>query len=127
MVSASESAKGAALAVTSFTNLMAAFASPRLHPKLNPATDRAFVIRTIDKLLECAQAPQEHPLDASAPSKRLVEMRAIAVEMRLLFERWAPEEGVTSEIVQKARACLSTLGVAAPPEGWDRFEGWPEP
>jgi hypothetical protein len=50
-----------------------------------------------------------------------------ARRLRSLLEEWTPSPGVPGDIQEAARALIGGLGFPAPPEGWDDFEGPPDP
>lgn len=113
-----------AASLSELINAAAIFAAPRIYAKMpDVVAVRRGLLDGIDRYRDAIDtvhhaSPNVQPLFQLADAARELQHRAL---------QWDPGQGLSADVVEKARACLSALGIQAPAEGWDNFEGWNEP
>jgi hypothetical protein len=124
---ASRSAVEFASAVACFIDMMALFASPRVAAKLDRLPAREVVLDHIDAYLKFLRRVGPHERDRAGVDDRksMLDTEPDVLRLKELFVFWTPLSGLTPEITRAARELLHGIGLPAPDEGWDNFEGPP--
>lgn len=103
-----------------FTNMMGFLASPRIIAKAPTLPSREHILEHIEGFLGVLARASRPTQPSEGGTWRDSEPHAS--RLRELFREWTPEQGISCEIVQTARACLLAVGISEPAGGWDAFE-----
>jgi hypothetical protein len=107
-----------------FMNLMGYIVSPRLVAKAPQMPTREHLLEHADAYLVLLENAKQSPDNPG--NQAMMAGEPYARKLRELFQSWEPSTDVPLEVVQTARAFLTTHGIPAPPGGWEQFEGWPD-
>lgn len=104
-----------------FINTMGLLASPRIIAKAPTLPSREHILEHIEDFLGVLTRASHSAQTSEGGTWRDSEPHVS--RLRELFREWAPDQGISPEIVLTARKCLLAFGVSEPPGGWDLFEG----
>ncbi len=117
-------ASAIAASVSELMNTAAVFSAPRVYVRSpDVAALRQSLIDVIDRYMTAIGVVSH----ANPGAQPLVQVAVAAAELRQSALQWDPGQGLSPNVIEKARGCLSAFGVPEPAEGWDNFEGWKEP